>query len=139
MINITNLKRAREYVDKHVDADKMSMESYRTGGDNYNPVCKSPGCIIGYTTALDESNVLANFTALHSGFIEFTFWSYYFYFNAPGLFLNDKDGDMWNFLFDGDWINSKAHALTRMDYVIEHSASPEDWDYEWQSENEEVK
>ena len=140
MINITNLKRAREYVDKHVDADKMSMGCFRHDPDDRsNPVCNTSGCIVGYTTALDGSNVLANFIDKHNGGINFIGWSNYFYFNTENTFLNEEDDGMWDFLFYGHWPDSKSHALTRMDYVIEHSAAPEDWDYKWQREDEEAK
>ncbi len=109
-----NLKRTREYI-ANVNGSMINMDYYRCNFDNFNPECKSIGCIIGHATTLDAKNVIDNF--IHHNGINFSLWSREFF----GI---DRKSKLWIYLFGHQHIDIKEYHLYRMDYILAGNKAP---------------
>jgi hypothetical protein len=125
-MNIANLNRIYHHIKGKVPAKKLNLSYFRLNEeDNKTMECNTVGCIIGNSIVLAPDLVTYN----DNGDINFYTWSNNFLeLNR----CNSKDRKIWHFLFNCKWgwegcTNSKAQALKRIKFVIDHKDTPNDW------------
>lgn len=119
-----NLQRMVDLLNSgKVTQEMFDMNKFRLG-DKKNTKCNSVGCVVGWCTELDSENIKENYI-FSSGGIDFYAWSEYF----TGMLAG---GYNWRFLFSENWAevdNTINGAIKRLEYVIKHGQTPEDWDF----------
>ena len=128
-LNIENMERAVDFLKENYDriAPNFNMITYRSRGDEYNPICSTTGCLAGWLSGLDVENVKKNYTR-GNGTVNWSLWS------TDVFGLRGYKLGTWSFLFGQDWCcydvtNTLDQGIARLEYMIKHKAVPEGWHY----------
>lgn len=126
-INKKNLKRMIAHM-KTVPQEMLRMEDYRTGGaDHKTNACDTPACVIGHCAVLSGNKV----DRYDDGAIDFTGWSLRF-LNFDNH-CSDNQEAIWAWMFASHWQevdNSVEGAILRMQYILDHEAVPDNFNWE---------
>jgi len=128
VINVTNLKKLRNYLEKHVTQDKFDMESFRRKNLDENTVCDfttknkcgTIGCALGWAPFVKglEPEPVEFYPGGFFGIPTLDFYQY-----SQRLFNTADGSDTWSFLFCGEWKdydNSVEGVVGRMDIIIKN-------------------
>jgi hypothetical protein len=124
---LKNLEKLREFVE-NIEPSMINMDTWRAESDiEESPVCSSVGCIIGHATGMMTEE---EFNSILDSKDKIVFMNVSEMLFDINYYPNKS---VWDFLFSTDWIEAKGdqkeNFLGRLDYVIKHGKTPEDYDY----------
>jgi len=120
-MNLEKLQKLRDHIDQNVPPNHFDMTMYNSKLTHKEQFfngnhCCTQGCIIGHSVVLDMKLLEAVTEDNDSPYVEYTLWS------EKYLEIESTD-PVWHYLFSEFWGSlapSKASALERIDYVLQH-------------------
>ena len=125
-MNKENIQKAIDYLEANYDdiSTRFNIIYYRDTIEDFSPICRTIGCLVGHLTAIDAE-----------GFNKYAYAdNNYCFKNWSEEFFNVYDKD-WCFMFSNAWgrspeTNTLQQGINRMKYMLEHEQLPELWEYE---------